>query len=291
MQGAIVKSFTYNNLGGNRAGVIILDKQIETQEKQSIAAKIGLSETAFIKQIDETNYDISFFTPVCEVDLCGHATIAAFYYLGVIGMIKGDTEVKTVYQNTKVGKLEIKIEFKNHIVDYVMMQQATPQIFKELKGESKKNIAKSLNIDEDNIGLMDFQIEPTIVSTGLKDIIIPVKTRAILNDIKANNSMITNISLKNDVVGYHVYTIDKTQIYTRNFAPLVGINEECATGTSNGALGSLLFKKRILKGDIQIIQGESMNEPSLIFVNVSQQNDRLDVRVGGKALVIENIIS
>ena len=103
--------------------------------------------------------------------------------------------------------------------------------------------------------------------------------------------MITSISLENDVVGYHVYTIDKTQIYARNFAPLVGINEECATGTSNGALGSLLFKRGILKGDIQIIQGETMNEPSLIFVNVSQQKHCLDVRVGGKALVIENIIS
>ncbi len=122
MQGAILKSFTYEGDGGNGAGVILLDKQISDEKKLDIAAKIGLSETAFILQRDEKNFDVSFFTPVCEVDLCGHATIAAFYYLGLIGVIKGLNETKIVHQNTKAGKLEIEIKF-NDYVDFVMMQQ------------------------------------------------------------------------------------------------------------------------------------------------------------------------
>lgn len=288
MQGAILKSFTYENLGGNGAGVIIIDEQINDEEKLSIAKKIALSETAFVKQIDENNYDVSFFTPLCEVDLCGHATIAAFYYLATIGKIKGNSEIKTVYQNTKVGRLAIEIKFIKGDVEYVLMQQASPKIYKELINEDKKDIASSLNIDKNSIGLIDFQIEPTIVSTGLKDIIIPVKTRTILNSLKVDYNMIKNISFKNDVIGYHAYTIENNIIYARNFAPAVGIEEECATGTSNGALGSLLYVKGIISDSIQIIQGEAMNEASLIYVKISQKEGHIDVQVGGKALVVQN---
>lgn len=289
MQGAVVKSFTYENRGGNGAGVIILDKQMSDNEKQNWAKKIGLSETAFVLQIDEVNFDVSFFTPLCEVDLCGHATIAAFYYLGAIGRINGLNETKTVYQNTKAGKLEIEIIFINNRVEYVLMQQGNPKIYNELDGKDKIRIAESLNLEERNIGLNCCEILPTIVSTGLKDILIPVKTKDTLNSIHANLKMINDISVEKNVVGYHVYTIDDNKIYARNFAPAVGIDEECATGTSNGALGSLLFTKGIILKEVEIIQGESMNEKSLIFVKIIKNSNTIDVRVGGKASIINNI--
>lgn len=289
MQGAVLKSFTYEDHGGNGAGVIILDKRLSDNEKQAWAKKIGLSETAFVLQIDEENFDVSFFTPLCEVDLCGHATIAAFFYLGAIGIIKGLNETKTVYQNTKAGKLEIEIMFLNNRVEYVLMQQGSPKIYHELDGQDKISIAESLNLEEKNIGLNCCEILPTIVSTGLKDIIIPVKTKDILNSIHANLKMINDISIEKNVVGYHVYTIEENKIYARNFAPAVGIDEECATGTSNGALGSLLFTKGIISKEAEIIQGESMNEKSLIFVKIIKKNNTIDVRVGGKASIINNI--
>ncbi|MDD2397633.1 MAG: PhzF family phenazine biosynthesis protein [Tissierellia bacterium] len=282
MQVAILKSFTYGNSGGNGAGVVVLNQQISYDKKQEIANKVGLSETAFIFKQEENDYDVSFFTPVCEVDLCGHATIAAFYYLGKIGQIKGNNETKSFYQNTKAGRLKIEITFKGLNVYYVLMQQSEPRIYGELK--EKKQIADSLNIDEKLIGLANYDIAPTIVSTGLKDILVPVSSREVLNSLEADFKMIEDISYKNDVVGYHVFTIDDNIIYARNFAPKVGINEECATGTSNGALGSLLYSKGF-PNQMEVIQGESMNERSLIFVKVEYNNDVMDVYVGGKAFV------
>ena len=68
----------------------------------------------------------------------------------------------------------------------------------------------------------------------------------------------------------------------------MGINEECATGTSNGALGSLLFSKGF-SNQMEVIQCESMNQKSLIFVRIDSHNDIMDVYVGGKAH-IENYI-
>jgi PhzF family phenazine biosynthesis protein len=286
MEVAILKSFTYENSGGNGAGVVVLNQQIPNDKKQEIANKVGLSETVFIYKRDENDYDVSFFTPVCEVDLCGHATIAAFYYLGKIGQIKGNDETKCVYQNTKAGRLKIEITFKGQDVEYVLMQQSQPRIFGELK--EKKQIADSLNIDERLICLPNYDIAPTIVSTGLKDILVPVSSREVLNSLDVDFKMIEDISYENDVVGYHVFTIDNKGVYARNFAPRVGINEECATGTSNGALGSLLFSKGF-SNQMEVIQGESMNQKSLIFVRIDSHNDIMDVYVGGKAH-IENYI-
>lgn len=281
MEVAIVKAFTFEESGGNGAGVMILNEQIPDSKKLKIANKVGLSETAFILQNSENDFDVSFFTPACQVDLCGHATIAAFYYLGKMGSIKGNNETKTVYQNTKAGRLKIEITFKNNDVDYVLMQQSEPRIFDELT--NIKQIANSLNIDEKSIGLNSYDLNPTIVSTGLKDIMVAVKSREVLNNLKANFKLIEDISYENDVVGYHVFTIDDGKIYARNFAPKVGINEECATGTSNGALGSLLYIKGLISNQMEVIQGESMNEKSLIYVKVNQNNHFIDVCVGGKA--------
>lgn len=286
MEVAIVKAFTHENTGGNGAGVVLLNEQISDDTKQEIAGKVGLSETAFIFKQDENDYNVSFFTPVCEVDLCGHATIAAFYYLGKTGEIKGCNETRTVYQNTKAGRLKIEVTFKDHDVEYVLMQQSRPQIYGELK--DKKQIASSLNIDERFIGLADCDIGPTIVSTGLKDIMVPVRSRNVLNNLEPDFRMIEDISYENDVVGYHVFTIENGKVYARNFAPKVGINEECATGTSNGALGSLLISKGF-SNQIEVIQGEAMNQKSLIYVKVDRHDGLMDVYVGGKANIEDNI--
>lgn len=286
MEVAIVKAFTHENTGGNGAGVVLLNEQISDDRKQEIAGKVGLSETAFIFKQDENDYNVSFFTPVCEVDLCGHATIAAFYYLGKTGEIKGCNETRTVYQNTKAGRLKIEVTFKDHDVEYVLTQQSRPQIYGELK--DKKQIASSLNIDERFIGLADCDIGPTIVSTGLKDIMVPVRSRNVLNNLEPDFRMIEDISYENDVVGYHVFTIENGKVYARNFAPKVGINEECATGTSNGALGSLLFSKGF-SNQFEVIQGETMKQKSLIYVKVDRHDGLMDVYVGGKANIEDNI--
>lgn len=288
MEGAILKSFTYKNSGGNGAGVILLDGQISDNEKQKIASKIGLSETAFVLREDEENFDVSFFTPVCQVELCGHATIAAFYYLGLAGIVKGSDEIKRVYQRTKAGKLGVEMVFNGNI-EYVLMQQQNPKIYDELTGQDFKKIADSLNTSEKNIGLNNVEIFPTIASTGLRDIMVPVKSRHILNSLNVDLNMIKDVSDEKDVVGYHVYTVEDGAVYARNFAPKVGIDEECATGTSNGALCCLLFKKNIISNEAEVIQGESMNEKSLIFVKIVQQVGFLDVYAGGKASIVKKL--
>ena len=74
----IVDSFTDQPFKGNPAGVCILKGKLSDSEMLSIAKELGLSETAFIEELNENNeYPIRFFSPVMEIPLCGHATLAS----------------------------------------------------------------------------------------------------------------------------------------------------------------------------------------------------------------------
>lgn len=128
-----------------------------------------------------------------------------------------------------------------------------------------------------------------IISTGLKDILLPLKSLEALSQIEANDQAIIQLSREYEVVGIHAFTLDSSlghDVSARNFAPLYGIKEESATGTSNGALGAYLSHYVHQKQEMHYLidQGIKMGSPSLIEVRVSSQvNDTYEVRVGGTA--------
>ncbi|MFO7886765.1 MAG: PhzF family phenazine biosynthesis protein [Eubacteriales bacterium] len=283
MKHAHLKAFTYKGRGGNSAGVVLIKDNLTDKQMQKKATEVGFSETAFVKKINGNKFNIRFFTPKCEVDLCGHATIASFYYLAINNLIEPHDGKWSGLQTTKAGNLNVEVNYINNKIDMVCMQQNQPEEYGEVL--DFKDIALSLNTSEDSIGLEDYKINPRIISTGLKDILIPIKSREILNNIKPDFEKITHISLLNQAVGFHLYTLDEGKIYTRNFAPGVGINEECATGTSNGALIYLLSIEGITD-EADIIQGEAMGETSMIYSKVVHLMNKYIIKVGGKATLI-----
>jgi PhzF family phenazine biosynthesis protein len=88
IQVQIVNAFTDNDLGGNPAGVVLDADELNAQQKISIAAKVGLSETAFVSSSNSAAYKLDFFTPTRQIAHCGHATIATFSYLRQLNRIK-----------------------------------------------------------------------------------------------------------------------------------------------------------------------------------------------------------
>jgi phenazine biosynthesis protein PhzF family len=76
-----VDAFTQVLFKGNPAAVLVLDEWLDEHLMQQIALENNLSETAFVKKIDSSNYEIRWFTPTTEVDFCGHATLASSYVL------------------------------------------------------------------------------------------------------------------------------------------------------------------------------------------------------------------
>lgn len=282
-----VKVYTLNAFGktengGNPAGVVLNAEDLTPTMMKEIAREVGFSETAFVSPSDIADFKLRFFTPSEEVDLCGHATIGTFYLLNHLQIIASGNYT----QETLAGVLDIEIKEDGT----VYMSQNPPKFYGSL---DKDEIASSLNISVDKIS--DLPIE--IVSTGLKDIIVPLKTLDDLMSIKPDFKEISKISKDKDSIGYHVFTLDTKFggiAHSRNFAPLYAIDEESATGTATGALASYLFKHgKLSRKDIEDLtfeQGYSMNLPSEIKASLELENDEIiHVKVGGKGSHLREI--
>ncbi|MGG2065255.1 PhzF family phenazine biosynthesis protein [Bacillus sp. S14(2024)] len=272
----MLNAFTKDEKGGNPAGVVLDTKGLTTEAMQAIANKLNFSETAFVFSSANSDYEIRYFTPNEEVAICGHATIAAFSLLAQIRAI-----TKRVYTiKTKAGILNVQV----HNNRMISLQQNLPDFLKILPCEE---IIKSLNLDEEKL-ISDMPIQ--IVSTGLRDIIIPVRRLSDLLEVTPDMKKIAEISKKYNVTGYHVFTLEtlhNSTAHCRNFAPLFDIPEESATGTSNAALACYLirqnnnFKKH---NTFTFEQGYVMDKPSEVVVNVSINLGNItDVQVGGFA--------
>ena len=250
----VCDAFSSKIFKGNQAGVVILDEKENYPDKilmKNIAAELKHSETAFVKKIDNKNFKIRYFTPIEEVELCGHATISVFSTLRELKLITiGKYIVKTL-----AGNLEIIID-KN----FIWMDMSSPKIEYLFNSEEIKEIYSAFNLD---ISQAPKNLIPKIVNTGLSDIIIPIENKEVLDNFIINKEKVIELSKKYKVVGAHLFTPDKNKKVTafcRNIAPLVGIDEECATGTSNGALTHYLKDYNIISTkDINtFIQGEAM---------------------------------
>ncbi len=267
-------SFQKESNGGNEAGVVLDSDLLTDKDMLRIASEVGYSETAFVSKSKCADFKVRFFTPTDEVPLCGHATIATFNLLLKKGLIGNGIYT----QETKMGILNIDVK-KNT----VFMEQNTPIYGEYLKEKDVKNCFYDTDWLNQKLPIL-------ILSTGMREIFLPIKSVRELNGLKPNIDEIIKISKKYKVIGIHAFSLsnDDADAYGRNFAPIVGINEESATGTSNGALGCY-FNKYINndKYDFIFRQGYSMNKPSEIITKLMIQDKKINsVWVGGNAKII-----
>ncbi len=230
----VVSSFTLNGEGGNKAGVVF--GKLDQSTMQDIAKELNFSETVFV---DGNRF--RYFTPLKEIDFCGHATLAALHLME--------------YDEIDINTNEFTIKaYKDPIPRF-----STDDGLVIRKHIDQDKVLKSLGInykDLDHLGMK-------IVYAGLQDLCIHVKR---LKRLKPNFEMIAEVSKELDVVGYHVFQDhDKYDASTRNFAPLYGIDEESATGSASAALAYLLSLKEN-KQKYVFLQGEAMNMSSEITI-------------------------
>ena len=275
----VCDAFSFEIFKGNQAGVVILEEKenypTETLMK-NIAAELKHSETAFVKKVNNKKFKIRYFTPIEEVELCGHATISVFSALRELKLI---TTGKYIAE-TLAGNLEIIVD-----KDFIWMDMSSPKIEYLFNLDEIKEIYSAFNLD---IAQAQKNLIPKIVNTGLSDIIIPIKNKEVLDNFIMNKEKVIELSKKYKVVGAHLFTLDKDKKVTafcRNIAPLVGIDEECATGTSNGALTHYLKEYNIISNkDINtFIQGEAMGRTSTILSRYKE--DGRTIQVGGNAVI------
>lgn len=269
----VASAFSKNQKGGNKAGVVFVEEKLTNVQKMTIAKQLGYAETAFISASKLADYKFEYFTPKEEVALCGHATIGSFVIL--MHLHKLFKRHYTIETNS--GLLTIRIN-----EDRIFMEQNLPMFYDILALSELSDCFDIKNVDP------SYPIQ--IVSTGLKDILVPIKSDVDLHALQPNFEKIKAISDEYQVVGMHLYTIEDERILCRNFAPLYDIDEEAATGTSSGALACYLYQQDyVQKEDYTFEQGYSLHSPSKIDVTL-ETNDEKEIEkvwVGGKGYYCE----
>jgi len=268
----IVNAFTANGQYGNPAGVVLDADELTEVQMLDIARQVNLSETAFVSDSTAADKRVRFFTTTNEVDLCGHATIATWSLLKSLGAVTSGH----YSQETLAGVLQIGIQD-----DIVFMEQAPATFYETIPAAE---IAPLLGIKESDCNTA---LQPQIVSTGLKDLMIPVANKQILTDLRPDFEAIAAFSRQHDMYSFHVFalTADANSIAAaRNFDPAHDIQEECATGTSNGGMLCYLKRYNALPGQdmYRVEQGEAMGQLSYIYGKFAGDT----VWIGGNAAVM-----
>jgi PhzF family phenazine biosynthesis protein len=272
----LYNSFTHNGSGGNPAGVVLNAENLSDPQKLDIARTVNYSETAFVCPDGDDEFSVSFFTPTDEVDFCGHATVAAFSAMFQRGILSPGN----YRENTKAGSIPITIEADG----LVNMEVRPPQ---KLGSVLFSEVAEVLSVDPSVISSTGLPIE--IVSTGLPDIIVPIAP-GYLDLIKPDDRAISELSKKYNAVGLHLFELNSSgspvTAGCRNFAPLVGIKEESATGSASGALAAYLTEHCPSEsGSYLFEQGRAMNCLSRIQTSVEMKgSDIFKIVVGGRAV-------
>lgn len=238
-----------------------------------IAAELRYSETAFVQQNGPFEFTVRYFTPVSEVDLCGHATVATFGVLRREGIV-GDGDV--CVNHTLAGDLEVEIG------EQVMMQMASPRLIGRVVDTDLLH-----RIMSPSQGPL-WPVWPVeIISTGLPDIIMPVAHLQALADLHPDMDALAALSREHEVVGVHAFAIgdDGVTAHVRNFAPLYGVPEESATGTANAALTYYLACQGIIPcpTECRFVQGEAMQRPSVVATALSSDGT---ISVGGQCCIV-----
>lgn len=211
-----VNAFADRPFTGNPAAVCILPSYPSDQWLQNVAAEMNLSETSFIVPTDEANrFHLRWFTPTTEVDLCGHATLAAAHTLIEQNLITTDSAIRF---QTRSGELRCSRSGQRITLDFPL----TPTE-ENVDGSTKAALLAALGL-----------AEALVMRTKL-DMVAVVNHASIVKSLRPNFSLLESIETR----GVAVTAASQTagiDFVSRFFAPRFGINEDPVTGSAHCCL-------------------------------------------------------
>lgn len=281
--------FTTTRFQGNPLAVITDGDGLSPDQMLAIAREMNLSETVFVQKPTEDNAlaRLRIFTTKEELKLAGHPVIGTWFLLAELGVVPAQEGGVHVLQQTGAGILPVEIRFKDGRPQRVTMTQKEAS-FKPAKIDKKKLTAA--------LGLSLKDLDPTLpqefVSTGIYNLMVPLRNRAALGKIQMNMIELALLLGKQAALAYCFAIGTNHNVWARGMMPWE-LYEDAATGSAAGSLGAYLVKNsRIGAGHtLHITQGVEMGRPSQIEVEVSQSGKKLTPRVSGAAVkVFEGVI-
>ena len=277
--------FTTTRFEGNPLAVITDGDGLSDVAMLAIAREMNLSETVFVQKPTEDTAlaRLRIFTTREELKLAGHPVIGTWFLLAELGVVPAQEGGVHVSQQTGAGVLPVEIRFKEGRPQRVTMTQLEAK-FRPAK-INKKALSAALGLATKDL---DPKLQPEFVSTGLFNLMVPLKNRAALAKIQMNPVALSKVLGKNGAMAYCFTTNGGNgKVFSRGMLPWEQY-EDAATGSAAGSLGAYLVRHGKLTAGhtLNILQGEEMGRPSHIEVEVTQAGKKLVPRVSGAAVQV-----
>ena len=276
--------FTTTRFEGNPLAVITDGDGLSDDAMLAVAREMNLSETVFVQKPteDEALARLRIFTTREELKLAGHPVIGTWFLLAALGVVPAQEGGVHVLQQTGAGVLPVEIRFKDGRPQRVTMTQRDAA-FRPAK-LNKKALAAALGL---TVKDFDPKLEPEYVSTGIFNLMVPLRNRAALSKIVMNMVALRKLLGKNGTMAYCFACGDNGKAFSRGMLPWE-LYEDAGTGSAAGALGAYLVKHGRLSAahTLNILQGQEMGRPCHIEVEVTQSGKKLVPRVSGAAVKV-----
>jgi len=276
--------FTTTRFEGNPLAVITDGDGLSDDAMLAIAREINLSETVFVQKPTEDNAlaRLRIFTTREELKLAGHPVIGTWFLLAELGVVPAQEGGVHILQQTGAGVLPVEIRFKEGRPQRVTMTQKVAA-FRPAK-INKRALAAALGLTTKDF---DPKLEPEFVSTGIFNLMVPLRNRSALAKISMNMIELRKLLGKNGTMAYCFTSGVNGKIFSRGMLPWEQY-EDAATGSAAGSLGAYLVRQGKLSPGhtLGILQGEEMGRPSHIEVEVTKSGKKLVPRVSGAAVKV-----
>jgi PhzF family phenazine biosynthesis protein len=288
---ALVDAFTDRPFAGNTAGVVSVADGLSGDQMQRIARELGQTETCFVSSSDEPEVDLAlrWFTPTVEVDLCGHATVAALTVLAGEERVHWSDDRTHLRCATRSGAIGVWLKRMPSGSPLVMMSVGVASL--QPATEDRSAVAQAVGL---NPSALDASL-PLVSDRGSARLIIPVSRLSDLLRLEPNGPGMIAYGKQR---GYRRFTLvcretenPDSFVHLRHFAPANGIPEDPVTGTAHGVAAIYLDREGLLPPGERVVlvgeQGHAVDRRGNVTVEVLRQAGHIcDVRIGGTAVIV-----
>jgi PhzF family phenazine biosynthesis protein len=248
-----VDTFVEKGLLGNAAAVCVLRGPAQASWMQSTAHKMNVSETAFFYR-ESDGFHLRWFSPLVEVDLCGHGTLAVAHVLREEGYFRGQRIARFV---TRSGVLTAGLDGERIELNFPTLDQHETVRPAELRHA--------------------LGVKMKYVGTDGHDYLVEVDSEETVRSLRPDFDILSTLQARAIIVTSHASSTDY-DIVSRVFAPRLGINEDPVTGSAHCCLAPF-WKARLKKNELVAYQASACGG----ILHVRLEDDR--VYLGGKAVI------
>ena len=284
--------FTDHLFGGTQLAVFLDGRGLPAETMQAIAKEMNFSETTFVLPPEREGTDVRMriFTPGAELPMAGHPTIGTTFALARAGVIdRGRTRFAF---DCGIGAVPVEMTWRGDDLGFAWMTQSLPTFGDTMPDPART--AAVLSLSPAAVAGTGHPVQ--VVSCGVPFLFVPLTTRSAVDNVVVNPALLEALLGATNASAHGVFVFSaqpgepRATVYSRMFAPDLGVTEDPATGSASGPLGCYLVRHRIVqpeKADAMLsLQGVKMGRPSHVHMSIGVENGEITgVRVGGGAVL------